>query len=199
MDVIDVIYYIHGLWSTRRNQMIFAVLMCHWTVGLNSDKTSKVFTARRICIARICRGKMSVCPSVCHTPVLCLNRYRYPQFFSPSGSPTILVFHTKRGGDIPNCNTSIQTFICPMWTATLCNLCYIVVVVNFLSTFSNKKSCNTQQLYKTESRSLSAIAELLVCINICCFSTRFHFFCSTVVHAFGLQMPITAKCSMHGC
>jgi len=36
---------------------------------------------------------MSVRPSVRHTPVLCLNGYTYPQsFFSPPGSPTILVF-----------------------------------------------------------------------------------------------------------
>jgi len=30
-------------------------------------------------------GKMFGRPSVCHTPVLCLNDYTYPQFFSPSG------------------------------------------------------------------------------------------------------------------
>ena len=68
---------------------------------------SYVFTARRVCIARICHGKMSVRPSVCHTPVLCLNRYRYPQLFSPWGSPTILVFPYQTGwrysdGNPPN-------------------------------------------------------------------------------------------------
>ena len=31
-----------------------------------------------------------------------------------------------------NCNTSIQTFICPMCTARLCNLCYIVVCCELL-------------------------------------------------------------------
>jgi len=31
-----------------------------------------------------------------------------------------------------NCNTFIQTFICPMFTATLCNLCYIVVCCELL-------------------------------------------------------------------
>jgi len=31
-----------------------------------------------------------------------------------------------------NCNTSIQTFICPMCTATLCNLCYSVVCCELL-------------------------------------------------------------------
>jgi len=35
---------------------------------------------------------LSVCLSFCHTPVLCLNGYTYPQKFLPSGSPTILVF-----------------------------------------------------------------------------------------------------------
>jgi len=50
----------------------------------------------------------SVCPSVCHTPVLCLNGYTYPQsFFSSSGSPNRLVFPHQTGwqyfyGDPPN-------------------------------------------------------------------------------------------------
>ena len=43
-----------------------------------------IFTARRVCIARtmpwqdVCQ---SVCLSVCHTPVLSLNGYTYPQSF----------------------------------------------------------------------------------------------------------------------
>jgi len=50
----------------------------------------------------LCRGKMSVRPSVCHTPVLCLKGYIYPQsFFPPAGSPTILVFlYQLRDGNI---------------------------------------------------------------------------------------------------
>ena len=40
---------------------------------------------------------LSVRLSVCHTPVLSLNGYTYPQSFSPSGSPTILVFPTPNG------------------------------------------------------------------------------------------------------
>ena len=32
------------------------------------------------------------CLSVRHTPLLCVNGYTYPQCFSLSGSPTILVF-----------------------------------------------------------------------------------------------------------
>jgi len=76
---------------------------------------SIIFTARRVCIARTMPWQgvcTSVCPSlrpsVCHTPVLSLNGYTYPQsFFSPSGSPTILVFpyQTARqysDGDLPN-------------------------------------------------------------------------------------------------
>jgi len=30
---------------------------------------------------RLCRGKMLVCLSVCHTLVFCLNGYTYPQSF----------------------------------------------------------------------------------------------------------------------
>ena len=55
------------------------------------------FTARRVCIARtmpwqdVCRPSVrlfdcpSVCPSVCHTPVLSLNGYTYPQSFFTIG------------------------------------------------------------------------------------------------------------------
>ena len=35
---------------------------------------------------------LSVYLSVRHTPVVCLKDYTYPQSFSPSGNPTILVF-----------------------------------------------------------------------------------------------------------
>ena len=76
---------------------------------------SIIFTARRVCIARTMPWQgvcTSVCPSlrpsVCHTPVLSLKGYTYPQsYFSPSGSPTILVFpyQTARqysDGDLPN-------------------------------------------------------------------------------------------------
>ena len=64
-----------------------------------------------------------------------------------------------------NSNTSIQTFICPMCTATLCNLCYIVVCCELLVYVFWQKVLRPQQLYKTASRSLSAIAELLVWLN----------------------------------
>ena len=47
------------------------------------------------------------CLSVRHTPVLCVNGLLYPQSFSPSGSPTILVFPDQMewqysDGDLPN-------------------------------------------------------------------------------------------------
>jgi len=53
-------------------------------------------------------GLPSVCPSVCHAPVLSLNGYTYPQkFFSASDSPTILLFPYQTrcqysDGDPPN-------------------------------------------------------------------------------------------------
>ena len=53
--------------------------------------TSLIFTARHGCIAQTMPSQ-DVCLSICHTPVLSLNRYTYPQSFSPSGGPTILVF-----------------------------------------------------------------------------------------------------------
>ena len=44
MDVIYDFYYIHGPMEYYRiKQVIFAVLDMSWTMGLNSDKTSKVF------------------------------------------------------------------------------------------------------------------------------------------------------------
>jgi len=58
-------------------------------------------------VARCLSVRLSVCPSVCHTPVLCVNCCTYPQsFFSPSGSPTTLVFPYQTGwqysgGDLP--------------------------------------------------------------------------------------------------
>jgi len=43
-DVIYDFYYIHGPMEYYRiNQVIFAVLDVSWTLGLNSDKTSKAF------------------------------------------------------------------------------------------------------------------------------------------------------------
>jgi len=67
-----------------------------------------------------------------------------------------------------NCNTSIQTFICPMCTPTLCNLflypklvLYHSLLWTYCLRFLTKSPTIPQQLYKTASRSLSAIAQLL--------------------------------------
>ena len=45
-----------------------------------------IFSARRVCIARTMPSQ-DVCPSVCHTPVLSLNSYTYPQSFFTVGQP----------------------------------------------------------------------------------------------------------------
>jgi len=54
-----------------------------------------------ICKRGLCRHAVSVCSSVRHVREFCYNKLTYLQFFSPSGSHTILVFQTKRHGDIP--------------------------------------------------------------------------------------------------
>jgi len=58
-------------------------------------------------VARCLSVRLSVRPSVCHTPVLRLKNYTYPHFFSPSGSHTILLFPCQTGcqysdGNPPN-------------------------------------------------------------------------------------------------
>ena len=63
-------------------------------------------TARRVRIARTMPWQ-NVCPSVRHTPVLCLNGFTYTHSFFTSGSPTILVVPHRTGwqysdGDPPN-------------------------------------------------------------------------------------------------
>ena len=95
------------------------------------------------------------CVQCCET--ICKHRILFPSIqhlvWQPQGRPQGKQKCGKNSKNInlcryfkfnreANCNTSIQTFICPMCAATLCNLCYIVVCVNFLSTFSDKKSCN---------------------------------------------------------
>jgi len=43
---------------------------------VHSSSELRVFTARRVCIARTMPWQ-NVCPSVCHTPLLCLNGYAH--------------------------------------------------------------------------------------------------------------------------
>jgi len=65
-----------------------------------------VFTARRVCTARTMPWQ-DVCPSVClsvrHTPVFCLNGYTYTQKFFTVGyiAPPFWFLQIKQGGDIP--------------------------------------------------------------------------------------------------
>jgi len=58
--------------------------------------SASVFTVRRVCIARTTQWQ-DVRSSVCLSHAGILNGYT----FSPSGSPTILVFHKKRDGNMP--------------------------------------------------------------------------------------------------
>ena len=50
-------------WSTRRHQMIFAVLDVSWTMILNSDKTSKVFCINKTRMTELLYGEktMTIC------------------------------------------------------------------------------------------------------------------------------------------
>ena len=71
---------------------------------VNKDIRRPIFTPRRVCIARTMPWQdvcVSVRLSANHTPALSLNGYKYPQSFSPSGSPTILVSRTRRDVNIP--------------------------------------------------------------------------------------------------
>jgi len=70
-----------SLGSNVRFCMVESV-QCSHAGGSRDD----FFTARRVCVAW-----QDVCPSVCHTPVLYLNNYTYPEVLSPLGSSTILV------------------------------------------------------------------------------------------------------------
>jgi len=75
--------------SCRREAVRCFVFVCSQLQHTYS--AVKNITARRVCIACICSGKMSVCLSVCHTSVLCLTGYTYPQSF----------FTVKRDTNIP--------------------------------------------------------------------------------------------------
>jgi len=58
-----------------------------------------------LCKRGLCCHAVSVCVCVClcvrHVCTFCQNELTYLRNFSLSGSLTILVFHTKRHGDIP--------------------------------------------------------------------------------------------------
>ena len=66
-------------------------------------------------VARCLPVCLSVCPSVFHTPVFCLNGYTYPGSFTPLGSSTILVFpHQTRwqysDGNSPNVSVECKGY-----------------------------------------------------------------------------------------
>jgi len=65
-----------------------------------------IFTARRVCIAQTMTWQ-DVCLSVRYAGILYKRLYISSKVFLPSGSSstTILVFHTKRDGNIPTALT----------------------------------------------------------------------------------------------
>jgi len=60
-----------------------------------------------------------------------------------------------------SCNTSIQTFICPMCTAIVQLMLHCSLLWTFCLRFLTKSPAIPQQLYKTASSGLSAIADSL--------------------------------------
>ena len=84
---------------------IYSILLIFFTLFAVTCWLLKILdcTVRHICIARNMPWQ-DVCPTVCHTMVLCLNGYTYPQRFLPSGSPTILVFPYQTGWQYSNGN-----------------------------------------------------------------------------------------------
>ena len=89
--------------ATSHKRLVNVEKTCKTTFRIGSECLFieyLVSTARHVCIARTLPWqdvRLSVCPSVCHTPVLCLNNYTYPQSFFTVGSPTILVFPYQTG------------------------------------------------------------------------------------------------------
>jgi len=81
--------------------LVHFLFLVFWSRIVLCLSLCSLFTARRVCIARTMLWQ-DVCLSVCHTSVFCLNDYTYPQsLFSPSSSPTILVFPHQTGWHIP--------------------------------------------------------------------------------------------------
>jgi len=109
------------------------------------------------CCETICKYRI-LFPSIQHLAWLLQGRLQGIQKCGKNSKNINLRRYFKFNRE-DNCNTSIQTF---MSTATLCNLCYIVVCCELLVNFSDKKSCNTSTTLQNSARSLSAIAELLV-------------------------------------
>jgi len=92
--------------------------MCH--SPLTSVQTT-VFTARRVCIVRICRGKMSVCPSVClsHAGIVHKRIHISSNFFHHRVTPPFWLLSRvsilTRDIDIANLSVclSVRPSVCP--------------------------------------------------------------------------------------
>ena len=128
------------------------------TCGLNNWET--VEDRMGTCCETICKHQI-LFPSIQHLAWLPQGRPKGKQKCGKNSNNINLCRYFKFNREA-NCNTSIQTFICPMCTTTLCNLCYIAVCCELLVYVLTKRPAIPQQLYKTVLRSLSAIAELLV-------------------------------------
>jgi len=63
--------------SVTRRHSVKMAQHNHQTFSPSSSHTTSVLTAQRVCIARTMPWQ-DVRPSVCHTPLLCLNGYTYP-------------------------------------------------------------------------------------------------------------------------
>jgi len=75
----------------------------NWLISVEAMKkiNGSFFAARCYAIVAFAVMRcMSVCVSVTFVDQVKMNKHIF-KIFSPSGSHTILVFHTKRDGDIP--------------------------------------------------------------------------------------------------
>ena len=104
-DVLYVMLYAAVLY--------FHLFMCNVCTYCILTTVLKYFiTARLVCIARTMPWQ-DVCLSVCHTPVLSLNGYRYPQkFFHHRVAPPFWFSYTKRDVNVP-----MWTFLTGVWNA----------------------------------------------------------------------------------
>ena len=106
------------------------------------------------CSETICKHRI-LFPSIQHLAWLPQGR---PQGKQKCGknSKNINLFNREA-----NCNNSIQTFICPMCTAIVQLMLHCSLLWTFCLRFLTKSPAIPQQLYKTASSGLSAIADSL--------------------------------------
>ena len=77
--------------------MLFVFLLPLMLVNKDYHYRATQMHSADYAVARCPSVRLSVYPSVCHTPVLCLNGYTILTVFSPSGNPTISVFPYQTG------------------------------------------------------------------------------------------------------